>query len=64
MTTLFAADPPVLRDAIEAGEWIAAGVILVLGIAAGFALRALLARSLRRGDSERHTAEDLTRGVG
>ena len=64
MTTLFAADPPVLRDAIEAREWIAAGLILVLGIAAGFALRALLARSLRRGDSERHTAEALTRGVG
>ena len=65
VTTLLAAEAgPVLADSIEARDWIAAGVILALGIAGGLALRALIGRSLRRGDSERHTAEALTRGIG
>jgi len=48
---------------LSLGDWIAAGLILAAGISGGYALRTILSRALRRGDSERHAAEALARAV-
>jgi small-conductance mechanosensitive channel len=44
-------------------DWVAAGIIAVGGIAGGYALRTVLSRALRRGDSERHAADGLARAA-
>ncbi|MEN3316200.1 MAG: small conductance mechanosensitive channel [Acidimicrobiaceae bacterium] len=44
-------------------DWVAAGVIVVAGIGGGYALRSVLHRALRRGDSERHAADVLARAA-
>jgi len=48
---------------LTAADWIAAGVILAAGITGGYALRSVLNRALRRGDSERHAADVLARAA-
>ncbi len=58
-----AASQDVVPGGLSATDWIGAGIILVAGIAGGYALRAILGRALRRGDSERHAAESLARAV-
>jgi small-conductance mechanosensitive channel len=67
ITVLAAAETPrqeVLAEGLTAADWVTAGVILAVGIAASAALRTVLGRALRRGDSERSAADVLTRAVG
>ena len=67
ITVLAAAETPrqeVIADGLTAADWVAAGVILAVGIAASAALRTILGRALRRGDSERSAADILTKGIG
>jgi small-conductance mechanosensitive channel len=67
ITVLAAAETPrqeVIAEGLTAADWIAAGVILAVGIAASAALRTVLGRSLKRGDSERSAADVLTKGMG
>ncbi|HEV3400266.1 MAG TPA: mechanosensitive ion channel domain-containing protein [Acidimicrobiales bacterium] len=67
ITVLAAAETPrqeVIADGLTAADWVTAGVILAVGIAASAALRTILGRALRRGDSERSAANVLTRGLG
>lgn len=67
IAVLVAAETPreeVIAQGLTAADWVTAGVILALGIAASAALRTILGRALRRGDSERSAADVVTRGVG
>ncbi|HEX2275055.1 MAG TPA: mechanosensitive ion channel domain-containing protein [Acidimicrobiales bacterium] len=67
IAVLAAAETPrqeVLARELTAADWIAAGVILVVGLAASAALRTVLGRSLKRGDSERSAADLVAKGLG
>jgi small conductance mechanosensitive channel len=67
ITVLAAAETPrqeVIARELTAADWITAGVILAVGFAASAALRTILGRALKRGDSERSAAEIVTRGLG
>ncbi len=67
ITVLAAGETPreeVIAEGLTAADWIAAGVILAVGIAASAALRTILGRALRRGDSERSVADIVARAVG
>jgi len=53
----------VVPGGLSAADWIGAALILVAGIAGGYALRTMFRRALRRGDSERHTSDLLARAA-
>jgi len=53
----------VVPGGLSAADWIGAAVILVVGIAGGLAVRTLLCRALRRGDTERRASDLLARAV-
>ncbi|HEX2192845.1 MAG TPA: mechanosensitive ion channel family protein [Acidimicrobiales bacterium] len=52
-----------IRDGLTAVDWIIAGAILAVGIAAGIVLKSLVGRALSRGDSERAAAVMVSRVV-
>ena len=64
MTTLLAADAKVVPDGLTLVDWIVAGAIVAVGIAAGVLLRSVVGRALSRGDSERAAALMISRIVG
>jgi len=53
----------VVPGGLSTADWIGAGVILAAGVAGGLALRTLLCRALRRGDSERQASDLLAKAV-
>ncbi|HWC12622.1 MAG TPA: mechanosensitive ion channel family protein [Acidimicrobiales bacterium] len=63
MTTLLAAEAKIIRDGLTAVDWIVAGAVLAIGIAAGAVLRSLVGRALNRGDSERAATVMVSRIV-
>jgi small-conductance mechanosensitive channel len=54
----------VVDHALTARDWIVAGIIFAGGILLGRVTRSLLARAVRRGDSERSAADVVGRMVG
>ena len=70
MTTVLAAvdttreTEAVVAQGLTAADWVGAGIILFVGIACSAALRTILGRALRKGDSERSASDVLTKAVG
>ncbi len=57
------ASQDVVPGGLSTADWIGAGVILVAGIAGGYALRTMLRRALHRGDGERQASDLLARAT-
>lgn len=59
-----AATQPVVARGLSLRDWITAGVVVVGAFVLGWVLKSLLLRTLHRGDSERVTAQGVSRVVG
>jgi len=59
-----AATQPVVARGLGLRDWITAGVVVVGAIVLGSVLKSLLLRTMHRGDSERVTAQAVSRVIG
>lgn len=66
MTVLSAAasHQPVVAPRLGVGDWVTAAVVVVGAVVLGWVLKSLLLRTMHRGDSERVTAQGVSRVIG
>jgi small conductance mechanosensitive channel len=61
---LAASSTPVVEHSLTTLDWVVAGIILAVGIAAGRVIQAILARAVKRGDTEHQAADAFGRMIG